>query len=170
MTGADAPARKDRRSAARLAAVQALYEMDIAGASSDGILRDFLDARWADPGGDAAAEFGGDVDNGLFTKIVRGVSGDLGAIDDMVAGALSSDWTVARLEVLVRALLRAGTFELAKSGQVPSKVVISEYVDVARAFFSGGEPGLVNGVLDRLARVLRAEEMESANGSAAKDQ
>lgn len=170
MTDTAAPTRNDKRSAARLAAVQALYEMDIAGASSDGIVRDFLDARWTDPGGDSGAEFGGDVDNGLFTKIVRGVSDDLGSIDEMVAAALSSDWTVPRLEVLVRAVLRAGAFELSTSGQVPSKVVINEYVDVAHAFFSGGEPGLVNGVLDRLARVLRAEEMEAADGGAAKDQ
>jgi N utilization substance protein B len=170
MTETAAPARKDRRSAARLAAVQALYEMDIAGANSDGVLRNVLDARWADAAAETTAEFGGDVDNDLFTMIVRGVADDLGSGDEMIAGALSADWTVPRLEVLVRAILRAGVFELSTSNQVPSRVIINEYVDVAHAFFIRGEPALVNGVLDRLARILRAEEMEPADDDAAKDQ
>jgi N utilization substance protein B len=170
MTGSAAADRKDRRSAARLAAVQALYEIDITGATFDGVLREFLDRRWIDTSGEATAGFGADLDEGLFKKIVGGVADDLAALDGMVAGALSAEWTVARLEVLVRAVLRAGAFELSTSRDVPSRVVINEYVDVAHAFFAGGEPGLVNGVLDRLARVLRADEMESANGEAATDQ
>lgn len=158
-----------RRSIARLAAVQALYEMDMAGAAADTVLRRFLEADWeaASAPDEMVATTAAHMDRDHFQRIVRGVAEDIGEIDGMIEAALSEAWTVARLEVVLKAVLRAGTFELKAGNGVPPRVVISEYMDVAHAFFSGGEPGLVNAVLDRLGRVLKPEEMEAPNGDPA---
>ena len=152
-----------QRSAARLAAVQALYEMEVAGASVDPVLKEFMARRWG-----VSSEDGDEVlceaDNTLMIEIVRGVSGRMAEIDESIAPALSNDWTVARLEVLLRAILRCGVFELIALKDVPPRVVISEYMDVAHAFFTQKEPSLVNGVLDKIARVVRESEMEARGG------
>lgn len=152
-----------RRSAARLAAVQALYEMEVAGAAVDPVLKEFMARRWGVP-----SENGDEVlcepDNTLMIEIVRGVTGRMGELDEMIEPALSNDWTVARLEVLLRAILRSGVFELVGLKDVPPRVIISEYMDVAHAFFTQKEPSLVNGVLDKIARVVRASEMEARGG------
>ncbi len=153
------------RSAARLAAVQALYEMDMAGAAADPVLREFLLSRWTNTenGGDdiGGQETGGlaEPDDELLFALVHGVGDRCAELDGLIAPALSAKWTLERLEAVLRAVLRAGTFELLVLTNVPPRVVISEYVDVAHAFFSGGEPGFVNSVLDHLARKLRAREM-----------
>jgi N utilization substance protein B len=150
------PARKKRSglsSAARLAAVQALYQVDLGAAVSEDALATVL-ARGAtlDETGLAA-----EADPEIASLIVRGVSqaGMIETLDRMIDGALSEGWSVARLEILMRAILRAGVFELLERPDVPSKVVINEYVDVAHAFFDRGEPGMVNAVLDKVARLVR---------------
>lgn len=151
-----------RRSAARLAAVQALYEMDMSGAAADAVLREFLEDRWRPrPDSDEAddsTELAG-LDSGFFCDVVRGTSERRETIDRMVAAALSREWTLERLQSLVRTVLRAGAYELLARPDVPPKVVISEYIDVAHAFFAGNEPKFVNGVLDRLAHVVREQEL-----------
>jgi N utilization substance protein B len=94
----------------------------------------------------------------LFTQIVRGAVRQQDTIDAMVTDALPADWPLARIDPVLRALLRAGGAELAATDGVPAKVVINEYLDIARGFFTGPEPGLANAVLDRLARLLRSAE------------
>ena len=150
-----------RRRAARLAAVQALYEMDVAGAPADAVLREFLGQRWtralaAEDSEPALAE----PDAEMFSDLVRGVAARRDELDATIEGALAEDRTVQRLEVVLRAILRAGAYELLARLDVPPRVSINEYINVAYAFFAGSEPALVNGVLDRVARTLRPEELK----------
>src|SRR5262249_27878485 len=100
-----------------------------------------------------------EADQAMFADIVRGASSRLRDIDGMIASALSPEWPIERLETVLRAILRAGAYELMARTDVPPRVAISEYLDVAHAFFGGKEPARVNGVLDRLAHVLRQGEM-----------
>lgn len=150
-----------RRSSARLAAVQALYQMDMTGISANAVVAQFLDPEhgegWLD---EKLVQF----DKGLFGALVVGVSAKREALDEVVGASLSGDWTVARLELVLRRILEAGAFELTERADIPPRVVITEYVDVAHAFYAGQEPGLVNGVLDKIARGFRDGEMA---GSAA---
>ena len=146
-----------RRSASRLAAVQALYELEMSQAPLDTILVEFLQKRW-EFHGESAEEKLADPDKELFLKIVRGVAAEKEKVSEMVSGALSEEWKIERLEKVLKNILISGAYELLNLKDIPPKVVISEYVDVAKAFFSGGEPSMVNGVLDRLARSLREEE------------
>lgn len=150
-----------RRSAARLACVQGLYEMDVSGAPSDPVLQAFIAQRWSRMDGEAKLQ---EPDAVMLGRLVRGVAERTAELDARISEALSSDRSVDRLDVLVRAVLRAGAYELVASPEVPANVVINEYVDVAHAFFDGSEPALVNGVLDRLARTCRpADNAESAH-------
>lgn len=151
-----------RRSTARLAAVQALYEMDLAGAEADPVLQEFLEKRWVNSDGDDALL--AEPDAKLLTNIVRGVSASRDDLDSRLESALTEAWPPERLETLLRAILRAGVYELTAHNDVPALVVITEYVEVAHAFFEGKERGLVNGVLDRLARSLRPNELEEGKG------
>jgi len=153
-----------RRSAARLAAVQALYEMDVAGADADDVLEEFLQKRWrlgraveAPDGGDEEPLT--DPDDEWLGDLVHGVATRREELDGFIGPALSGDWTVDRLETLLRVILRAGTYELANKPDVPAAVVITEYLNVSHAFFEGKETNLVNGVLDHLARELRSGEL-----------
>ena len=148
------PSSGARRSAARLAAVQALYQIDHSGASPDIVVEEFLRFRLGD-----SFDTENDVapQKALFTEIVRGTSGRISAIDETISTALSNKWTFDRLEFILRAVLRAGIYEL-EAARTPARVVISEYVDVAHAFYDGQEPGMVNGILDRVARRIRGEE------------
>ncbi len=156
----------NRRSAARLAAVQALYEMDLADAGPDAVLEEFLQKRWRqdsnEGGQDGDPDDCGDTmiapDNKWLGELVHGVTSQREELDGLIGPALSGEWTVKRLEALLRVILRAGVFELKSKPNVPANVVISEYLDVAHAFFEDKETGLVNGVLDHLARKLRAGE------------
>jgi len=151
------------RSTARLVAVQALYEIDMTGIEADPVLDEFLRQRWKSApsmpteGEEDLPEMVA-PDGALLAELVRGVSGKRDELDGIVGPALSAEWSVERLEVILRAILRAGTFELLASAQVPARVIINEYVNVAKAFFDDNKPGLVNGVLDKIARVLRASE------------
>ena len=155
------------RSSARLAAVQALYEIDMTGVSADPVLHEFLKDRWKSRPGmtEEDEESLPDLappDCALLAEIIRGVSAKRDDLDGIIGQALSSEWSVERLELILRATLRAGTFELLSMAEVPAKVIINEYVNVAKAFFDDNKPGLVNGVLDKIARVLRAAEMEKS--------
>ncbi len=152
-----------KRSSARLAAVQALYEVEMSDALVDDVLVDFLKTRWDTPqeSGDEERESSplAEPDRQLFTDLLRGVTKRRDELEEMLAGALSQEWTVDRLEALVRLVLVCGIYELYIRLDVPPRVVITQYVDVAHAFFEGPEPGFVNGVLDRLAKTLRADEL-----------
>jgi N utilization substance protein B len=150
-----------RRSAARLAAVQALYSMEITGVTAEQAIDEFRQ-READDSESKLAE----PDGELVTILVRGATAQGEMLDEMIGNALTRDWTVDRLEAVLRAILRAGAFEIKARPQTPARVIISEFVDVAHAFYSGPEPKLVNAVMDKVARVLRAEEFEGGAPSA----
>ncbi|HEY3920240.1 MAG TPA: transcription antitermination factor NusB [Stellaceae bacterium] len=143
-----------RRTASRLAAVQALYQIDVTGASPANVVMEFVKHRLT---GDVELENFGAADEGLFADLVEGASARREDIDRGISSALTPDWPLERLEIILRAILRAGVYELLARRDVPARVVISEYLDIAHAFFAGKEPGLVNGVLDRVARTLRPE-------------
>jgi len=148
------------RSAARMAAVQSLYELDMVEGDADPVLRTFIEKRWTVPVEDEDGDEIGeadflDPDKTFLIELVRGVTARESEIDEILNGALGDKWTVERLEVLLRAILRVGVYELLARTDIPAKVIINEYMDVANAFFSEGEPKMVNGVLDKLAHVLR---------------
>jgi N utilization substance protein B len=103
-------------------------------------------------------------DEALFSELVRGVARERAALDRMIAEQLVDAWPLARIEKVMAATLRAGAFELTHRQEVPARVVINEYVDVAHAFVGGKEVGMVNGVLDRLAHILRRAEMGEVEG------
>ena len=147
------------RSAARLAAVQALYQIDLTGEAPNGVVAEFQDHRL---GLDASRDdkpTSADVDEGLFNALVHGASSRRAEIDALVAPALAAGWTLPRLEIVLRATLRAACFELLALTEVPARTVIDEYVTIAHMFFAGREPAFVNGILDRLARRLRPDEL-----------
>jgi N utilization substance protein B len=148
----------NQRSLARLAAVQALYQMDVGGASLSETLEQFVSHRL---GQELEGEHYLPADADYFRAIVAGVVKRQIEIDPLVNAALSEGWTLGRLDKTLCAILRAGAFELCFRGDVPARVAIVEYVDVARAFFSGDEPKLVNAVLDRLAHAKRSDEFEA---------
>ncbi len=148
--------RASRRGAARLAVVQALYQAEIAAAPVSEIVDEFLVHRL---GREIDGDSYGEADREFFADLVRGTLERLGEIDQHLAGALVEGWPLERLDRTLRAMLRAGTYELLARPDVPPRVVITEYVDIAHAFFEGAEPGFVNGVLDRLGHLLRPEEL-----------
>lgn len=143
------------RSAARLGAVQALYQMDIGGSDLADVLAQYASVRLGEGFEDGQC---GKADATYLKSIVEGVVEDQKLIDQKVDGALDSGWTLARLDATARAILRSGAFELMFRDDVPAKVIISEYVDVAKAFFDASEPGFINASLDKLARSRRPEE------------
>ena len=145
----------NRRGAARLAAVQALYQMDIGGASSEEVLAEF-EAWWL--GRETEGVLYRDADPAFLRDIVCGVVRDQRALDPQIHEALAAGWPLVRIDVTLRAILRSAAHELKNRPDVPARVVIDEYVDVAKAFFDGDEPRLVNGVLNVLARRMRAHE------------
>lgn len=149
----DDPARARR--IARLAAVQALYQVEVLGVGADAVLLEFLQHR-LDEEIDEGLRLT-DMERGLFGDLVKGVTARRAELDETLEPLLQPDWSLARLEILLRIILRAGAYELAHRPEVPPKVAITEYVDLAHDFFGGREPALVNAVLDRLARVVRAE-------------
>lgn len=149
----------NQRGAARLAAVQALYQMDVGGATLANVLAEFESFRL---GKEVDGEQYRIADPAFFRDVVSGVVNHQKSLDPVVHTTLAADWPLARIDVTLRAILRAGAFELTSRKDVPARVVIAEYVDVARAFFEGEVPGLVNAVLDSLAHRLRPEEFSSA--------
>ena len=143
-----------RRRAARLAAVQALYQIELTSDPADAVARKFLEHRLGRERDDEI-----EADQSLFADIVQGVASRRRELDALIASVLVEGWTVERLELVLKLILRAGAYELQARPDVPARVCITEYVDLAHAFFDGKEPGLTNGVLDRLARMLRPDEM-----------
>ena len=143
------------RSAARMAAIQALYQIELSGTAPEAVLREFLEQRLEEELDGVTL---GKVDRALFGTLLQGISAETEALDDMLSAVLAEDWPVERLETLLRAILRAGTYELGFRPEIPARVSITQYVNLAGAFFEGKEPGMVNGVLDRLAHSLRPEE------------
>ncbi|MEO8668695.1 MAG: transcription antitermination factor NusB [Bauldia sp.] len=149
----------NQRGSARLAAVQALYQMELGGTTLPEVLAEFAAHRL---GKEVDGEQYRDADAAFFRDLVSGVVRDQLQLDPAVHGALADDWPLARIDATLRAILRCGAYELASRTDVPARVVISEYVDVAKAFFDGEAAGMVNGVLDGLARTLRSDEFAVA--------
>jgi N utilization substance protein B len=145
----------NQRGAARLAAVQALYQMDLGGATLPDIVAEFEMHRL---GKEVDGDQYRDADATFFRDIVTGVVADQRELDLAIDAALISGWPLTRIDATLRAILRSGAFELAHRSDVPGRVVISEYVDVANAFYEGEVPAMVNAVLDALARKMRATE------------
>lgn len=153
------------RTMSRVAAVQALYQAEQAETSSETVIDQFVRHRIGiDIPGGGGLEDGHlrEADIPLFARIVRTATQQQDAVDGMIANALPESWPMTRLDPVLRALLRAGGAELWTAGGAPAKVVINEYLNVAHGFFSGDEPRMVNGVLDRLAHLLRADEFKAA--------
>jgi len=149
------------RGAARLAAVQALYQMDLSNVRLSEVVEEYETFRI---GQEVDGEEYLKADIGWFRGIVSGVVGEQKTLDPMIHAALPDSWPLARIHTLLRSVLRAGTFELVKRKDVPARVVISEYLDVAKAFFEEDEPRLINGVLDAIARQTRADEFKGKTG------
>jgi N utilization substance protein B len=149
--------RGGRRSVARLAAVQALYQLELnPEIAAEAVVHEFLRHRLGkEINGERLAE----ADARFFSDIVHGANADRERLDVEISAALVEDWPLNRLDAVLRAILHAGAWELLHRRDVPPRVSISEYTALAHAFFTGKEPGLANGVLDRLGRMLRADEM-----------
>ena len=144
------------RTAARLAAVQALYQMDLAQTDLNDVIAEFQTLRFGDKADDPALK---DADCDFFMAIVRGVVRRQREIDPVVDQNLADGWSLTRIDAILRAILRAGVFELIERPDVPVRVVITEYVNAAHAFLGKDEPKVVNGILDRLARRYRPTEL-----------
>jgi transcription antitermination protein NusB len=153
--GAQEARKANKRGAARLAAVQALYQMDLAGTGLNEIVAEF-ESYWL--GGEVEGAQYRPAEVAYFRDIVAGVVREQGRLDPQIDAALTGGWPLKRIEAVLRALLRAGAYELACRPDVPARVVMSEYVDLAGAFVGDDETGMVNAVLDQLAHQLRAAE------------
>jgi N utilization substance protein B len=149
MTTAAKPA--NQRGAARLAAVQALYQMDVGRQSLEDTLAQF---QTYNLGREIEGEQYLPADADFFGQIVRGVIKSQLDIDPTIDNALTDGWPVGRIDATLRAILRAATFELLRRRDIPPSVVITEYVDVAKAFYEDEAPKMVNGVLDTIAKSL----------------
>ncbi len=159
-----APSSQDRRAnkrgAARLAAVQALYQMDLAATPLHEILAEF-ESHWI--GREVEGEQYLPAEAAFFREVVGGVVAEQRKLDPLIDDALAQGWPLKRIETVLRAILRAGAYELGKRMDIPARVIVSEYVDVAHAFVENDETGLINAVLDQIARQLRATEFDRAS-------
>jgi transcription antitermination protein NusB len=149
--------RSELRSVARMSAVQALYEMDITQKGVHEVLEEFR-SFWIGREIDDDLEMK-EAETKFFGQIVEGVIKDQVLIDRTIDQALSKGWPLVRIELVLRAIMRAGVFELLLRKDIPPRVSISEYVDVTRAFYGEDEPGMVNAVLDHIARENRLDEL-----------
>ncbi|MGC1354862.1 MAG: transcription antitermination factor NusB [Xanthobacteraceae bacterium] len=157
--GAKDRRKANKRGAARLAAVQALYQMDLAGTGLNEILAEF-ENHWLGAEVEGANYLPAEA--AFFRDIVGGVVREQTKLDPRIDAALSRGWPLKRIEAVLRAVLRAGAYELTCRRDIPARVVTSEYVDVASAFVEEDETGMVNAVLDQLARELRTDEFDGA--------
>jgi len=140
------------RSVARLAAVQALYQMEVSGAGVDSVIREFGEHRFdRDVEGERLAA----ADEAFFAELAKGVVTNQAKVDQGIVKRLATGWRLERLDATARAVLRAGAFELMYRPDVPTEVVINEYVEIAKSFFEGPESGFINGALDAIARDAR---------------
>jgi transcription antitermination protein NusB len=149
----------DARRGARLAAVQALYQMEISGAGVLNVVREYLDHRLGEDSETGPLET---ADAAFFKMIVEGVVGEQALIDASIKARLASGWRLERIDSIVRAAVRAATFELLRCHDVPIAVVLDEYVGIVNAFFDGPEGGFANALLDRLARETNAAALRES--------
>lgn len=145
--------RNSARSAARLAAVQALYQMEVSGATTADVIADFTAGKLPRETEATYTETEGDLD--LFKLIVEKAVDRQATLDRAIARRLSKGWRLERIDSVARAILRSGAAELEQRPDIPVAVVIDEYVEIAKSFFDGPEPGFVNATLDACARDLR---------------
>ena len=141
--------------------MQALYQMDLAGTGLDEIFAEF-ESHWL--GNEVEGEQYLPAEAAFFRDVVGGVVREQRGLDPQIDAALAAGWPLKRIETVLRAVLRAGAYELGYRSDVPARVVVSEYVDVAGAFVDADETGMVNAVLDQIARRLRADEFERPTG------
>jgi N utilization substance protein B len=140
---------KQARSVARLAAVQALYQMEVSGAGVEAVVREFHDHRFeTDLEGEPLAA----ADEPFFGALARGVVSAQTDIDAAIVRRLAPGWRLSRLDATARAILRCAAFELLRRPEIPHEIVINEYLEIAKSFFGAAEAGFVNGVLDAIAR------------------
>ena len=153
------------RTLSRVAAVQALYQAEQGEISPETVIDQFVRHRIGEIPGRGGLEEGHlrEAEVPLFASIVRNATRQQDTIDGMLVQALPENWPMTRLDPVLRAIFRAGGAELWEAGGAPAKVVINEYMNVAHGFFSGDEPRMVNGVLDRLAHLLRPAEFSTAS-------
>lgn len=144
---------RQARSVARLAAVQALYQMEVSSAGAETVIREFSEHRFDRDMEDMTLA---GADEPFFADLVRGVVAQQKVVDAAIAKRLAQGWRLERLDATVRAILRAGAYELANRPDVPTEVAIDEYVELAKSFFEGPEPGFVNGALDAVAQDVRS--------------
>jgi N utilization substance protein B len=140
------------RSVARLAAVQALYQMEVSGVGVEAVIREFSEHRFDRDLEDMTMAAADEV---FFADLVRGVVSHQGEVDKAIVKRLASGWKLERVDATARAILRGGAYELTHRPDVPIEVVINEYVELAKSFFEGPEPGFVNGALDAVAQDVR---------------
>lgn len=149
------PNRASSRSAARLAAVQALYQMDMTGIDLTDVIAEFETHRL---GKEVEGCQYRDAETSFFRDLVQGVVREQLRIDPVIDKQLAEGWRLTRVDSILRAILRSGAYELLVRSDIPARVVISEYVDIAHAFFGDEEPKVVNGILDRLGHRARPHE------------
>ncbi|MEM7621088.1 MAG: transcription antitermination factor NusB [Pseudomonadota bacterium] len=149
------------RSNARFAAIQALYQMDVAQTDLNDVIEEFSVNRLKDLPDiplENPLEENDDIDKSFFRKLLTGIIEQQRVIDQSINAHLAVGWDLTRIDSILRAILRAGTFEVIARKDIPAKVVINEYMNIAHAFFEGDETGVVNAVLDKLARQHRFDE------------
>ncbi|MFT6659616.1 transcription antitermination factor NusB [Maritalea sp.] len=151
------PGKANQRGAARLAAVQALYQMDVGRAPLDATLEQF---KMFHLGKEVEGDEYLPADADYFKQILEGVRTYQVKIDPIIDNSLVDGWPVTRIDSTLRAILRSAAFEMLYKKDVPARVVINEYVDVARAFFGKDQPAMVNGVLNNIATIFRADELK----------
>jgi len=154
--------RASSRSAARLAAVQALYQMDMTGIDLTDVITEFETHRLGKEIEDCQYR---DAEPAFFRGLVEGVVREQLRVDPLIDKQLAEGWRLTRVDSILRAILRAGAYEILIRDDVPARVVISEYVDIAHAFFCEEEPKVVNGILDRLSHKARPEEFAAPGRS-----
>ncbi len=154
------PPKPRSRTASRVAAVQALFQSEQSQNGVEAVIDEFVRHRLGEVPGSGGYESGRTplAEVPLFSRIVRAAASQQDRIDRLIAEALPAEWPFGRIDPVLRALIRAAGAELAQKDGPPAKVVINEYLDIAHGFFAGDEPGMANGILDRLARELRPEE------------
>jgi transcription antitermination protein NusB len=151
--------RAQKRSASRLAAVQALYQMDMTGTSVVNVLAEF-ETYWI--GQEIEGVEYSPAEESLFRDLVGGVVREQMKIDPKVDAALADGWPLKRVDAIMRAIMRAGVYELTHRLDIPPKVTISEYVAAAHAFLDKDESGMVNAVLDKIAKAERSDHLQAS--------
>ncbi|SNB66329.1 NusB antitermination factor [Arboricoccus pini] len=148
----------NKRRAARFAAVQALYQIELNNAEPLDVVREFSEHRLSKLLEPLGQEPSPEVDRDMFQRVVIGTTEAIAELDPLIAARLGQGWSLARCGFMLRACLRAASFELAKCTDIPVGVVINEYIDLAKLFLPGNEASLVNAVLDGIASELRPKE------------